>query len=133
LNSSSCSSSSPTLAARRSRNARCAARFWALRFVGGVSVAGFRPGLGRGGITHSRVVMDILGVGCAVGVVGSGLTTEAIDILLIGAFGGEAADCGAGTRFARTEGRSGTLAVAGSALTASWGWGEVAGGVDVVE
>ena len=51
-----CSSSSPTLAALRSRNARCAARFWAFRFVGGVSVAGFLPGFGRGGTTHSLCV-----------------------------------------------------------------------------
>lgn len=55
---SSCSSSSPTRAARLSRNARCAALFWAFRFVGGVSVAGLRPGFGRGGMTHSLLVMD---------------------------------------------------------------------------
>jgi hypothetical protein len=29
-----------------------------LRFVGGVSVAGFLPGFGRGGITHSLEVID---------------------------------------------------------------------------
>lgn len=53
-----CSSKSPTLAARRSLKARWAALFWALRFVGGASAAGFRPGLGRGGTTHSFLVSD---------------------------------------------------------------------------
>ena len=59
------SSSSLTRAARRSRNARWAARFWAFRLVGGVSVAGLRPGLGRGGITHSLEVTEpgVAGVG----------------------------------------------------------------------
>jgi hypothetical protein len=33
-----------------------------LRFVGGVSVAGFRPGFGRGGMIHSFRV-TIVGVG----------------------------------------------------------------------
>jgi hypothetical protein len=50
-----CSSSSPTLAALLSRKALCAARFCAFRFVGGVSVAGFLPGFGLGGIIHSFV------------------------------------------------------------------------------
>lgn len=56
--SSSCSSSSPTRAALRSLKALCAARFCAFRFVGGVSVAGLRPGFGRGGMTHSLEVME---------------------------------------------------------------------------
>jgi hypothetical protein len=60
--SSSCSSSSPTRAARLTLKALCAARFWAFRLVGGVSVAGFRPGLGRGGTTHSFLVI-MAGVG----------------------------------------------------------------------
>lgn len=61
--SSSCSSNSPTRAALRSRKALCAARFCALRFVGGVSVAGLRPGFGLGGTTHSLLVMLRTGPG----------------------------------------------------------------------
>src|SRR4051812_3628495 len=53
-----CSSSSPTLAALLSRNALCAALFWAFLLVGGVSVAGLRPGFGRGGMTHFLLVSD---------------------------------------------------------------------------
>lgn len=57
------SSNSPTLAALLSLNARWATRFCALRFVGGVSVAGFLPGLGRGGTTHS---FDMMAAGLGV-------------------------------------------------------------------
>lgn len=48
-----------------------------------MSVAGFRPGLGLGGTTHSFVVMETF---CMTGGggVGSGLMTEAMDILLMG-------------------------------------------------
>lgn len=46
-------SSSVTYAERRSRKARCEARFCALRFVKGTDAEGFRPGLPRAGSTHS--------------------------------------------------------------------------------
>jgi hypothetical protein len=90
-----CSSNSPTLAALLSRKARWAARFWAFRFVGGVSVAGLRPGLGRGGMTHSLVVMDA-------GVSGAGESADAgmieIDDAddIAGASGGDAAEAALG-------------------------------------
>lgn len=58
----SCSSSSPTLAALLSLKARCAARFCAFLFVGGVSVAGFLPGFGLGGITHSFLGPNVIGL-----------------------------------------------------------------------
>ena len=48
--------------------------------VGGVSVAGFLPGLGLGGITHSLEVMDILG---GSGGAGLGLITDDMAILLM--------------------------------------------------
>lgn len=47
--------------------------------MGGVSVAGFLPGLGRGGITHSLDVMDIFGGSGA----GFGLMTDDMPILLM--------------------------------------------------
>lgn len=47
------SSSSVIYDALRSRNALWAARFCALRLVGGGVVIGFRPGFGRAGRTHS--------------------------------------------------------------------------------
>ena len=52
-------------------------------------MAGFRPGLGLGGTIHSLVVMDTFGISWGGGV-GSGLITEAIDILLIRALDGDA-------------------------------------------
>lgn len=85
LSASSCSSSSPTRAARLSRKALCAALFWAFRFVGGVSVAGLRPGFGRGGMTHSLVVMEMGAWGG--GGPGIGEMTDAIDILWRGVAG----------------------------------------------
>lgn len=46
-------------------------------------MAGFRPGLGRGGMTHSLVVMEI--GAWAGGGPGIGEMTDAIDILSMGA------------------------------------------------
>lgn len=83
LSVSSCSSSSPTRAALLSLKALWAALFWALRFVGGVSVAGFLPGFGLGGMTHSLVVIEIGAF--ATGGPGIGEMTDAMDILLTGA------------------------------------------------
>ena len=39
--------------------------------VGGVSVAGFLPGLGRGGMTHSLLVMEVLGGSEAIFAIGT--------------------------------------------------------------
>lgn len=58
-----------------------------------MSVAGLRPGFGRGGMTHSLVVMDILGAAS----VGGGLMTEAMDILFTG--GGGLAEMAGGAAF----------------------------------
>jgi hypothetical protein len=75
-----CSSNSPTRAARLSRKALWAALFCAFRFVGGVSVAGFRPGFGRGGMTHSLLSSDVpvpgLPAGGEAAAIGEGLSVS---------------------------------------------------------
>lgn len=77
-------------------------------------MAGFRPGLGLGGMIHSLVVMETRGMAWGGGV-GSGLITDAMDILLIGALGGEVAEDGVMFEFGLIE-RGGRFGVGGCGL-----------------
>lgn len=85
--------------------------------MGGVSVAGFLPGFGLGGMTHSLVVIEMGAF--ATGGPGIGEMTDAMDILLTGVgTAGAAGD--AGRDFLGCAGWIGGLAVAEGVDEKGW-------------